>query len=419
MNNGNAMNDTVIIRISSLAITDTSEVDWFLFVDNTLYDRGQSALNTLFEQLQTMITGPLKVQVIIPTDAVLLTKVNIPSKNVHHIKQALPFLVEELILEEIEQVHMALAPRASDAQGGDIHVAVINHNFLINLLDVFIHQKLQPQLVTLDSLCLPDTTFPYLLVDGKTLHICKQPYLSFCCPVEDCSAFIDDLRHETGGLEHVALYLSSEQSAELIPGYDSMNVTVFKESISEVMAVSLQRQLAPFNLLQGGYKPVEAGKTIASGPVHFFGGIAAALLIFMTYHLLAGWYFSYRADQVYQDTVNYYKKLIPNERRVISPRRQLQTHLNNGKASSASFLNLLGRFSEEFKAFSQNNALSVSELRFSQVDQKLFFDLKGESIEQLDQLKQRLDLVGLQATIGSARVQGDIVLGDLVVEAKL
>ena len=413
------MSETVIIRIPSLAVTDTSEVDWFLFVENTLHDRGHSALNTLFEQFQTMITVPLEVQVIIPTDAVLLTKVSVPSRNSHHIKQALPFLIEELILEDIEQVHMALAPRASDVQGDDIYVAVVSHSFLINLLDVFIHQRLQPQLVTLDSLCLPDTTFPCLLVDGEILHIRKEPYLSFCCPVSDCSEFIDDLRSEAGELDHAALYLSGDQSAEVIPGHESMIVSAFKEPVSEVMAVSLRHQQAPFNLLQGGYKPIETGKPFATGAVHFYGGIAAALLVFVAYHLLAGWYFSYQTDQAYQASVNYYKKLIPNERRVISPRRQLQTHINNGKATSASFLYLLSRFSEEFKTFSQNNALSVTELRFSQVDKKLFFNLKGESIEQLDQLKQQLDMVGLQATIGSARVQGDIVLSDLVIEDKL
>ena len=164
------MRDSLIIRTTSIEMRADSTVSWFLFnSDFELLAAGDASLAVLAAEVAAHSDG-FEVSLIIPSDAVLLCQVSIPSRNMRQIKQALPYAVEELIAEVIENVHMALPPRIAESPL-PIDVAIIQHTHLITYLDVLHHNQLSPLAILVDVLCVPQplNAVSVLACDGAEL----------------------------------------------------------------------------------------------------------------------------------------------------------------------------------------------------------------------------------------------------------
>jgi len=75
-----------------------------------------------------------KVVLLLPNSEVVLTTVNIPSKNKKQLHQAIPYALEDTLAEDIENLHFAIHQKVAL---GDSHVAIINRDrldFFIDLL---------------------------------------------------------------------------------------------------------------------------------------------------------------------------------------------------------------------------------------------------------------------------------------------
>ena len=75
-----------------------------------------------------------KVVLLLPNSEVVLTTVNIPSKNKKQLHQAIPYALEDTLAEDIENLHFAIHQKTVL---GDSHVAIINRDrldFFIDLL---------------------------------------------------------------------------------------------------------------------------------------------------------------------------------------------------------------------------------------------------------------------------------------------
>lgn len=80
------------------------------------------------------LTKGRRVVVLLPNSDVVLTRINIPSKNKKQLHQAIPYALEDSLAEDIDDLHFAIHQKAAMA---DSDVAVINHerlDLIINLL---------------------------------------------------------------------------------------------------------------------------------------------------------------------------------------------------------------------------------------------------------------------------------------------
>ena len=80
------------------------------------------------------LTKGRKVVLLLPNSEVVLTTVNIPSKNKKQLHQAIPYALEDTLAEDIEDLHFAIH---QETALGDSHVAIINRDrldFFIDLL---------------------------------------------------------------------------------------------------------------------------------------------------------------------------------------------------------------------------------------------------------------------------------------------
>ena len=80
------------------------------------------------------LTRGRRVVVLIPSSDVVLTSVNIPSKNKKQLLQAIPFSLEDSLADDIENLHFAVKENDASNQS---QVAIINRATLEGFLDTF------------------------------------------------------------------------------------------------------------------------------------------------------------------------------------------------------------------------------------------------------------------------------------------
>src|SRR5690348_11441902 len=102
------MTQHLVIQLDSARIDADSMIGWYLFDTAQRLERsGQTPLG----ELQNELGGAFRegeTLVLVPGGLVFLTAARIPSRQVRQIKQALPYMVEELIADNIEDVHLAI-----------------------------------------------------------------------------------------------------------------------------------------------------------------------------------------------------------------------------------------------------------------------------------------------------------------------
>src|SRR5690606_12956509 len=119
-------------------------------------------------------------------------------------------------------------------------------------------------------------------------------------------------------------------------------------------------------------------------------------------------WFSWQADRTEANAVALYREIFPQERRVISPRKQMAAHLQGG-APTQSLLPLLAQ------AAGGLEGTGVEELRYRRERNRLQLQVRAPSREALERVQQQLGAGGLAVEINSAAEQGGDPVGRLVI----
>lgn len=413
------MKQHLVIQLPGAELQDASVLFWCVFSGTAVQASGHTALAGLPEALAGVFEGG-DTLVLVPGELVLLTAVHIPSRQQRQIKQALPYMVEELIADNIEDVHLALPPgRIADSD--DIPVAVVRHQLLINWLDQLYQHGIRPDFLGPDSLAVPWRE------QGRSLFVERGRfvYRDGACSAQvlfraQLPAFLELLPAqsdvgEIGVLPHYALHCGADSEADAAAlatqiqarvGHE-VAVSTYTETCSEVLAATALRQRGEMiNLLQGGYQVQQH-----QGGQKWWRVAAVAGLGLVLYGAIAtasGLWFNWRAQQVERQTVQLYRELFPQERRVVSPRKQMLAHLRSqGVVATGSPLPLLARTALGLRG----SRVQIDELRYSQQQNSLQMQVRTPSLDALDAVKQALGGVGLGVQINSAVQQGKTTLG--------
>ena len=87
-------------------------------------DNGQIEHNTLRGHLADLpeIDKQAEITLIVPANDVLLTTATLPKLNRHRLLQALPFALEEQLIDDVNELHFAIASHQTD---GTLPVAIV------------------------------------------------------------------------------------------------------------------------------------------------------------------------------------------------------------------------------------------------------------------------------------------------------
>ncbi len=366
-----------------------------------------------------------QITLLIPTEWLLLTQVNLPSKQHKHIQQALPFLVEENLAADIDTQHVAMANR----KGEEVAVAIIERERLQQILDQLGDIDLIPDAVAIDGLTLPlhtqsanqDLSSASLLLEEHRSSLRTGNDLAISVSSDNTAALLDSWQEQNPDSE-LHIYSTSPEIAakwrvQLESSAGAQGITLIDHSDSVYQINNNPNAWGTtLNLLQGEFAPRK--KRQQSSVNLRLPAIAASvgLVCYIGYLLLGGFYFQYQANQQYQQTLDLYRSYFPDDRRIVNVRTQTRNHLNNTNAGQSSeFLALLGQFAQHWQP--QANNLQMQQIRFNRQRRELIIELNSKSIAQLDQLRNQLSAQGLTAELLSAIEETNGIRGRLKLTA--
>jgi len=189
-----------------------------------------------------------RVVVLLPNSDVVLTSVNIPSKNKKQLHQAIPFALEDTLAEDIEDLHFAIH---QDATLSDSYVAIINRERLDLAISLLRKKGITPYTILPQLLAQsrPDKAWsviqqPADLNGNHPVTVRLNDFNGFSCDQNLLDVFLTE-QLEKSAPESIATNIEAK---ELPDALQDLPLTAIDPAI--VRYQSIEKAL-PLNLLTG------------------------------------------------------------------------------------------------------------------------------------------------------------------------
>lgn len=362
-----------------------SEVDPQLEVVRVITGRVE---RLAFSDALTGLEGPWRL--ILPVEAVTACAVRLPTQKARWLRQALPFAVEELLAEDVEQMHLALGDALAD---GRHRVYALKRKWLTEWLAAAAPRAPAAIGIDADLLPGPGTALCWLwnrwLLGGDDparlalepqdwpllAERCAQPRMAYLEQGQPTPAPIDDVQ----ALEQSFAWLAGQRGCDLAQG--------------------------EFAVRQAGgnwprWKPL-------------LGAVGLCVLMQWGFYQVQGWQLRQAAQAYETDSAALYRELFPQDSKLINLRAQFDQHLANGTASGhGRLLATLGQASAALLA--EGGQVQVQQLDFSDSRGDLSLQVQASGFDALERLRERLIEAGLVVELGSASREASGVSARLV-----
>ncbi|UXK08911.1 type II secretion system protein GspL [Shewanella putrefaciens] len=337
--------------------------------------------------------GNRPIDVLVPASAMTLTSVNLPEKGQRQALKALPFMLEEMLADDVDAMHFTVGPRNGDA----LSVVAVAHEQMQTWLNCLTEAGLKVKRIVPDCLALP-------------LQECQWAAMRFG----------NELLLRTGSGTGQSLPLSWLPLAmkQLVTKDEDISVASYTDF--ELEGVELKQQPldlpmlvlargilnAPVNLLSGVYTPKrEYSKYLMLWKnAIIILGVACVLALVnkgLTIHQVN----SQIADLKAQSE-SIYQQVVPGNTRIVNLRSQMESQLRalQGQGSGAEFFAMLAGLQDAFK---QVPELKPNTLRFESARNEIRMQVTAKNYAQIEKFKEivgrRFQLDG--GTMNSAQDQ--------------
>ncbi len=347
------------------------------------------------------------VAVIVSGADALLTGAAVPGRNRARAQTAIPYALEEGLVEDVSAYHFVSA--RPDAQGVYPTVVVLR-TFMDRLLARLSEAGIQASRVLSEVQLLAEDTWT-VLVDGQRALTRLGVSRGFTTELDALPLLLETAREEaqTESTEDVPLiFYGDPQAVPELPGY-----AVQTQPYGSVVGV-----LAPgvahggLNLLHGDYGQ-NTQITRVLRHYRFSAALAALLLVLVgVLGVMEYRHISAENERLRGEIEAVLKRTFPDLRRVVNPRAQMRQRLlalRKGQRTEGSFLELLSATAAPLAALQdvQLNGLVYRRGR-------LELDLEAKELRNLDSLQQAIAKVrNLSASIESANSDQQKVRGRL------
>lgn len=345
-----------------------------------------------------------EVIALLPCDQVLLKTVRLPTKWNRKLEQALPYMLEEEVASDIDEVFIAIGESVMCDDQHAIRVAMMDRDWFERWLALFEQHNLTVYKILPDALLLPSST-------EQALSAIK---------LNEQWLFKQDAWH-IGAVETTWLngYLASLGNpainhfspAEGFP--DSVNLHAQTHDYDLPLAIfSKQLDNVKFNLRQGVYQLKKKGALWWG----YWKGAAVislvALVSSVAVKLIELNELNKQADVAKAQVLARYQAAFPDTR--VRPhliKNQIRSALDKVQgAPDAGFLDLTNKL---VSVFSQVNGFTPQTLRFDKRRNELRIRARANDFQTFGKVKIILEQQGLNIEQGSLNNDGDFVVGEI------
>ncbi|RDH82426.1 MAG: hypothetical protein DIZ80_09030 [endosymbiont of Galathealinum brachiosum] len=374
------------------------------------------------EELKAISRGK-KVSILIDSHYTTLESVNIPSKNRNKQLQAIPFAMEDYLAEDIEDTHFALGK----ADDNKVPVIAIKRSLLQETLDIFNQQQIHVETITADSVALPGSDTRWcILLDEDSALIKTDSAQAHCCDRENLGIILQALldqyeNQETTQRPDTVSYYYKKDDTEAEALLDGIEISIeshtYKNHGLEIF-VQHMKEAQAFNLLQGEFTLKRKSNTWLKP----WKSVAAVSAIWIILHLGYGSLLTSQLEeknlQLTRQIEKEFKQAIPDARKMTAMKQRVERRLkelNSGTSgnSQSSFLQLLSKVSPAL-SINDKTKINAAVYRNNYID----LDLSAKSLQDIEQLKNKLTSIPGIKTVLSTTVEKDSVKGRLRLEAK-
>lgn len=329
-----------------------------------------------WNEIRTLAKGH-RIVLLLPDNDVVLTSVNIPSKNKKQLIKAVPFALEESLAEDIEELHFAIHKENNSDLA---HVAIINRTLLSQYIDKLERERLTVHFALPQLFLLEYHADGWTVVrDGSRVRVRKNSFDGFSCSESMIKLF---LAEEIEKAPPQVLY--SNMTAEQL-GIDLNRIDVRPLADQASFSVDSLQQAFPLNLMQGF---VRNKATTAINLKQWKPALAMTALLLVCWTVILLWQnhqLSEQRDQLDNAILRVYKQTFPGSR-VVDPTQQMTSKLKELQAGvdkpNTSPLPLIADIGPLLK---KSSGMQLNEIRFD--NNELQLSVKAGSLAQLETFK--------------------------------
>ena len=363
-----------------------------------------------------------QVIVLVPSCDLVLKSLNVPSKSVRAMHQAVPYMLEEELAQDVEQMFFAYGDVSNQDQEASTHqncfVAAIDRTLMQQWQQWFADANINFKKMLPDALAMP------LVNDGCSAIVLDQQVILRQGPWQamtiDSQAWAvissqlintaDDKNKELADTNEGSPFLINAYST-LPSGANKLNIKAMPEELPLAL-LAQQAIIQPFNLLQGEFQYHEKRSPVVANWL-WAAGIAIFALLFNV-GLKGGQLLQVNSqlESVEQEIVNSYKATFPNTKnvRVNTIKSQLKrklTQVGDGN-SHTGFLVMLGKIRPAFEAVPE---LKPESLKFDGKRQEIRLQAIANDYQYFDKFKIEIEKNQLSVKKGAQSNQDDQVSG--------
>lgn len=336
------------------------------------------------------LDGPWEL--VLPVEAVTACAVQLPTQRARWLRQALPFAVEELLAEEVEQMHLALGEVLDD---GRHRVYAVRAAWLRDCLALCATNP--PQAIRMDADLLPRQGSQLLWLHGRWL-LGGEGVARLAVQAEDWPL--------------LASRCPAPRRASAMPG-QALPEPIDDRQVVEHPESWLVQQGGGVDLAQGEFAVREVGSGWRRWQ-SLAGVVALCLLLQWGFNLAQGWYLQREADAYAEASAVLYRELFPQDSKLINLRAQLDQHLAEAAGGDSPLLGLLGDVAAALHADGAAQ-VQINQLDYSATRGDLALQLQAPDFAELEHLRERLEQTGRAVQMGSASLEADGVSARLVI----
>ena len=332
---------------------------------------------------------------LVPATAVLLLELELPVKSAAQLQKALPFALEDLLAEDVENYHLVWT-RQTD---GKIAVAALTHDKLSEYLNLFQNAGLTLGAAYPETLCLPyQAGACTLLVDGDHAVLRSGTWQGAGIETSFVPCLLEKWAAAGMSTEMLSVW-SAHAESPLKPG----PFTRVQHSSSlplAVLATGWASAAENLDLLTGTY--ARQAPDSANWRQWLPALLILAVAFSLQYAVLLNGYWQQQAefDSLETATQELFKQVFPEVKRIVNVKAQGDQQLaelrKRGGVAASDFMRLLYPAGDVLKTLPD---IHLKKLAF--VNGALQIQINAPDISRLEQFKQQLQ-AHLQVKIQSA-----------------
>lgn len=397
------MGETLFIRLGSQA---ENRIHWLIKVNGQEDIIASGELPNAGELTQlTEKSAAREVVVFVPSSDIAIKRLKVPGSSQRAIRLAAPYMLEETLAQDVEQLCFAFSDIKQDEQGHNCFVAALERKQLETWLQWLAEANIFCKLMIPDTLGLPvvpQNSSAVMLGEQVLIRLGEWQVMSF----------------EANAWPVISQYFKAlDENEQTIHAYsalsevpDELTIEYLPEELP--LAILANNHARKFNLLQGDFQVKEKRSANTMNWLWVAGVACFALILNFGLKGAELYQLSNQQDVLETEIIEKYKTVFPETKRVriSTVRSQLRQKLADvgNSDTSAGFLTLLVKLEPALASVPE---IKPQTLKFDGKRQEVRMQTVAKDYQYFEKLKVAFEKAGLTVNLGAQNNQGDQISG--------